>query len=118
NEVHVWDFLSGKEIRQLVVPSDEQDCLQEPYDYGIGRLAFTHDSQTLATVNASGKAIRIWDIQSGKERAVTGPLLSGWLAAFSPDDSILATASGNLIRLWDTALGQEKKPSQGHQGPV
>jgi WD40 repeat protein len=120
NTVHVWDFASGKEIRQLVVPREEATSKRGKYANGIIGMAFTHDGHTLATVlyPATGKAIRTWDIRSGKELRHFGPLLSSALLAFSPDDKILATADSNMIRFWDPRSGRELALTQGHQRPI
>ncbi|HLJ93719.1 MAG TPA: sigma-70 family RNA polymerase sigma factor [Gemmataceae bacterium] len=120
NKVHVWDFESGKEIRQLIVPRGDENSKQGEYANGIIGMAFTHDGQTLATVvfPPTDKAFRTWDMTTGKELRGFGPPLSSCWLAFSPDGKILATAGSNSIRLWDPRSGQERELTKGHQGPI
>jgi RNA polymerase sigma factor (sigma-70 family) len=120
NKVHVWDFESGKEIRQLIVPREGENRKRGKYASGIIGMAFTHDGQRLATVvyPPTDKAIRIWDLTTGKELGEFGPPLSSCLLAFSPDDKVLATAGSNIIHLWDPRSGQEQELTKGHQGPI
>ncbi len=64
-------------------------------------VAFSPDGNTLAS-GSSDNSIRLWDVQSGKERQVLlGHLNPVWSVAFSPDSDSLASGSLNgTLRLW------------------
>jgi WD40 repeat protein len=81
-------------------------------------VAFSADGKLLAS--AEGNAIRLWNVDSGKE-------VRKWAAhvghvsalAFSGDGKTLASGGVDCrVRLWDPATGKERLPTQGHGGPV
>ena len=93
-------------------------------DGKLDAIAFSPDGATLATGSADCRAVRLWDVATGRQWAVLrdhrGPIRS---VSFSPDGSLLAVASGMVpampepvggsevgeIRLWDLS-GREPKP--------
>jgi WD40 repeat protein len=90
----------------------------------LDAIAFSPDGLTLATASGDSRAVTLWDVATGRERASLtdhrGPL---WSIAFSPDGRRLAVASGRVpavadpaadgevgeIRLWDVS-GRKPKP--------
>jgi RNA polymerase sigma factor (sigma-70 family) len=78
-------------------------------------LAFRPDGEVLAV--AAGKAVRLWEVASGKELAVcsghAGPVGA---VAFTPDGKTLASASADRsVRLWDAATGKELHRFERHR---
>jgi WD40 repeat protein len=68
----------------------------------------------------SDSTVRLWDIQTGGQRAIlrghSGPVRT---VTFTPDGTILATAGDdNTIRLWDPLDGAEIALMEGHEAPV
>jgi WD40 repeat protein len=65
-------------------------------------VSFSPDGATLATANASGFSVQLWDPASGAPRGEL-PTASGVFAvAFSPDGKVLVTAeSHGIATLWE-----------------
>jgi WD40 repeat protein len=74
----------------------------------VGLIAFSPDGKTLAT-GSFDKTIRLWDVKTGKEKAVLrerGPVLG---LAFTPDGkALLAGIDGKETAVWDVAGRKEK----------
>lgn len=82
-------------------------------------VTFSPDGKTLIS-GGQGRSIRLWDLDSGKERLrCEGHPGQVWTVAYSPDGKLLASASEDRsIRLWDPATGKEIRLLQGHFGAV
>jgi WD40 repeat protein len=106
--VRLWDFATGKELRQLSAPKHDLTC-----------LAFTPDGKVLATAGSTGP-IRLWEVTTGKElRQIKDRALAARAVAFSPDASRLATAGADgVVQLWETATGKPWLRGEAHEGPV
>jgi WD40 repeat protein len=92
--IHLWDVASGTGIRQIGGAQ------------GGGPVAFSPDGKTLATAGVGDKAIRIWDISTGRELShFDGD--PAYRFAFSPDGKIVAGNIKGTIRLWEVATGKE-----------
>jgi WD40 repeat protein len=133
NLLRMWDVNTGKEIRKITLPSQRI----------VTNLAYSPDGRLLATENAD-RTVSIWEIASGKERALLGsppapvvapptpafgvlagggPAFSGPLTpttlAFSPDGELLATRGpGNSVRVWEVAPAKEIGLFKGHDGGI
>jgi WD40 repeat protein len=117
--IRLWDVAARKEIRQFV-----------GQEGSIWSLAFAPDGKAVAAVTATGKfnfhangtdrAIRLWDVETGKpQRTFVGPVEGSWSVAWSHDGRMLATGGeDHQIRLWEVATGQERACLTGHEGPV
>jgi WD40 repeat protein len=118
NRLHLWDFHSGKEVRQFEVPKQEESEKPEAVSNGIAGVAFSHDGKRLAAsaTLAKDKHVRIWDVSTGA-KVVELPVTGGTLA-FSADDKILATSGTGAIQLWDSRSGKELEVAKGHQGSI
>jgi hypothetical protein len=66
------------------------------------------------------KTVKLWDMQTGKERATFkghSSLVSS--VAFSPDAKLLASGSHDkTVKLWDVQKGKEQATLKGHAAPV
>lgn len=99
--VRLWDVAKGECRGEL--PSDD--------DRGTGwNLAFSPQGDVLASV--IGGTIRIWDVETGKQRAHPHTGSNGLASAISPDGRILAEgAADGAIQFWDVATGQARSQS-------
>ncbi len=87
----------------------------------IYSLAFSPDGHTLASAGWD-EWIRLWDLETGAERAVLeGHKSEVYCLAFSPDGKTLASGSANnnsVVKLWDVATGGEQTELVGHGNVV
>src|SRR5262249_17200525 len=85
------------------------------------------DSQTLASAGGVWEEemrenrtpdphVRLWDLQTGKERCALGGHERGARAvAFTPDGKLLATGDQRINRIWDPATGKEIRRLTAHK---
>jgi WD40 repeat protein len=116
--VALYDTTTGQKLRQL---DGEQ--------MGISALAFAPDGKTLAVRGSQPRAMRLWDVATGKAlrilqdeanaaaaNAVVYNNVAGALTAemaFSPDGRFLAAAGEkNQLGLWDTTTGTRLREFQ------
>jgi len=87
--VHVWDLASGKRTQPV-----------KGLKASVGRVVFSPDGKRLATAG-SDKAVRVWDVETGKELAALQSSDRVGVIAFSPDGQFLAGGSKDgSVRIW------------------
>ncbi|KAJ3538217.1 hypothetical protein NM208_g6003 [Fusarium decemcellulare] len=70
----------------------------------ICTVAFSSDSQTLASGSADG-TVRLWDVATGAQKYIIEIHDNVQVVTLSADGRLLATATANKIQLWDVASG-------------
>jgi RNA polymerase sigma factor (sigma-70 family) len=108
HSIRLWDLASGKERRQIVLPSPRGA------NYGDCPLVFTPDSKVLVSGSAdrTNNAFYFWDVKTGKELRRIENQVS--CLALSSDGQTLATVAWDrTIQLWDVGTGKEVRRLQG-----
>jgi WD40 repeat protein/serine/threonine protein kinase len=103
--VKLVDTATGKEAIKLERGGGSVTC-----------VAVSPDGRTLATTS-NERAVRLWDISTGREQT---PLLhDGYIdaAAFSPDGKLLVTGGYGRLHLWEVATG-ESRGRIGEANPI
>lgn len=101
-------------IEVFRIPEREKRLIRPTHKEGLSNYAVSHDGKLLAT--CSWDALKLWDIDSGKEIHTFRGQLVGFISmAFSPDGSRLAAGGWDgSITLWDLATRQQVGRWQGH----
>ena len=84
----------------------------------VMNTAFSPDGRQLAV--AAGRAVYLWDLETGTWSVVTEGGFSLAVAVFSPDGSLLASASRpeHHARLWDVETRSMRRAFSGHARSV
>jgi WD40 repeat protein/serine/threonine protein kinase len=115
NEVRTWKVATGQPVKSYpTVISNGPGAIS---------LAFSPDGKSLAALGEappSGRALQVWDIESGRARfSIRGPEVYNWALAFSGDSRRIACALyASKVGVWDTRDGKELAVYQGHRGTV
>jgi WD40 repeat protein len=82
---------------------------------GETSMALSPDGRLLAAqLGAGGNTVRLWDLDSGKERATLPghPFVTSM--AFSPDGTLLAVGAPSMVKVWEVASGRERATLREH----
>jgi WD40 repeat protein len=82
-------------------------------------VAISIDSKTLVS-GGEDKALKIWDLTTGKLRKTiqspSGKILA--LAISADGKTIVSGGSDSMVRIWDLATGKQKAMLKGHVGDI
>jgi RNA polymerase sigma factor (sigma-70 family) len=108
--IYLWDAATGKEVRRLESGADAEQSQ-------LNVVAFSSKGDRL--VWADPKAVRLWDVASGKPLHVFTMDNAVCAATFSPDGRTVAAGGGdNTVRIWDVENGQQLHHLKGHDAYI
>lgn len=111
--VKLWAIDSRRQPVTLTDPTVRR------YDTGVFSLALSPDGGTLASGHGDSEhSIKIWGVDGGLQRTLTGHDDTVSAIAFSPDGRTLASASGKRAILWDVASWRPLHSLDGHGGKI
>ena len=113
--VAVWDAATGKE--HLAIRGHATNSR-------VTVVAFSPDGKLLASA-ASDRTIKVWETttwRAGENTPVStviAPPISVRHVAFTPDSKwLIGPGEAGALEVRDARTGRERRPSQGHRGPV
>ena len=87
-----------------------------------GPTQLSPNQRVLASTIQKGKAVLLWDVETGRELAVLPDHAEGVrLMRFSPAGDRLATAErfpNNIVRLWEVSSGKLLATFRGHENQI
>jgi WD40 repeat protein len=86
----------------------EQSSLLQEHMGSVASLAFSPNGETVVS-GAGDQTVKLWDVETGRERAtLLGHTDRVMAAAFSPDGTLLVTGGlDHTVRLWRTATDED-----------
>ncbi|KAL4966320.1 WD40 repeat domain-containing protein [Aspergillus stella-maris] len=115
-------FSNSRHERIRIIPQVEDywspglQTLEGHSDW-ILSVAFSHDSQMVASGSYNDNTVKLWDAKTGLElQTLKGHSHSILSVAFSHDDSqmVASGSNDNTVKLWDAKTGLELQTLKGH----
>ncbi|MEO8129566.1 MAG: WD40 repeat domain-containing protein [Bryobacteraceae bacterium] len=145
NHIRTWDVSSGKLLKDKTVPAgtfliapdvyaerDSKTSTVRVWDLSADRqmqllngaptrrTAISADRKQLATASPDERSVRIWNMETGKQRQVLVDGIGGASElVFSPDGETLVSANyDNDVRVWKTKSGEMVKKVEDLTGAM
>jgi WD40 repeat protein len=120
----LWDLATMKSLRSYSEPQNHALTLALSPD---GKTLVTHEERVEDFFNTRGEAmvrssrqagLRVWDVDTGKEKTPIGDRVHAWHLAYAPDGESLAVAqmSKEGTRIWDVKKGSVIVDLKGDKG--
>ena len=91
--------------------------VQTGHTGAISLVAISPKGRTIASVG-SDNAIKLWDLDSGRELRTLGEHWNVISLAFSHDGSMVVSGMDKNIMVWEVASGRELRTLTGHSGKI
>jgi WD40 repeat protein len=110
--ISVYESVTGKLLRRLDTGVEKVLC----------SCSISPDARIVAAGYWEDDFLRLFDLDSGRERVKVSASDGYWTSAFfAPDSKTFATGGPNhahAVLLWETATGKQIDPFPGHGGPI
>lgn len=114
-----WSTAWWKTDRVAGVPTDSDLVPFWGHAGGVSAVAVTPDGRSIVSGGRDDYTVRVWDRESGRERACfaghDGPVVA---LAVTPDGRLVISGGDGTVRIWDLPAGREQACLTGHDGGV
>ena len=70
------------------------------HNHFVDFVGFNHDGTLLAS-GSWDETVRLWDVKTGREKAILKVRIGlATPVAFSPDSTLLASVNDNIVKVW------------------
>ncbi len=108
NRIQVWDVRTGSMLRRL----------REYAGPAVNAVALSPDGKMAASAG-SDQLVRLWDVETGREKQTLKHDSSVYDVVFSPDGRMIASAAKDRrVRLWEASTGALTRSLEGHTEAV
>ena len=115
--IKIYACDTGKEIRTLAT-AGKADELGARHAGVVHAVAFSPDGKSLTTAGGD-RSVRVWDWQSGTQRASYPHPYAVLSVAYSPDGAMIASAgAGGALRVWNVDVPREPAVLRHPRGAV
>ncbi len=102
--IKMWDLVSGTELPNFLVGSNEN----------VQSMALTSDGQCLLTSDGNHYKVKVWNLESGKlTKTFNGPKIEAAAARYGISGYLDMT-----LKVWDIETGEELYKLSGHKGYI
>ncbi len=77
------------------------------HDQAINDLGFTRDGKHLVS-SSDDRTLRVWDLERGESRVLTGHTDEAWVVRLLPDGRVLSSSKDGSLRLWNLETGESR----------
>lgn len=104
--IRLWNVISGEQVKSITPPN-----------FGVAKVLYSVDSDTVVCMNLSGN-IHFLDFRTGTNKlSIKGHSSAVDVLAIALDSKTLASTSGAWVKLWDLETRSHKLTLKGHAEP-
>ncbi|MYF55683.1 WD40 repeat domain-containing protein [Candidatus Poribacteria bacterium] len=104
--IRLWNVISGEQVKSLTPPN-----------FGVAKVLYSANSDTVVCMNLSGN-IHFLDFKTGTNKlSIKGHSSAVDVLAIALDSKTLASTNGAWVKLWDLETRRHKLTLKGHAEP-